>query len=60
MSKCDKCFREGEYPFEEQFLCLDHYEEAVEIRKENDRINAEENYKEDRRLETGRGPLRVT
>ncbi len=30
MEKCDKCWREAEYPYEDIWLCTDCYVETVE------------------------------
>ena len=49
MIQCNKCYREGEYPFQEQSLCLEHKEEADRIQRENDRINAHDDELEERR-----------
>jgi hypothetical protein len=48
--KCKNCWREAEYPHEEYIYCLEHYEEAVEAQKENDRINARDAELEERRM----------
>ena len=49
MTDCDRCYREGEYPFEDEFLCHEHYEEALRQQKENERINARDAVKESRK-----------
>ena len=49
MSDCSRCYREGEYPFEDELLCLEHYEEAIRQQKENERINERDKVLEERR-----------
>ena len=57
MSKCPEC---GSY---EDVKLINGIPLCVwcrqEVKIENERINHEDLYKEDRRLEVGRGPLRV-
>ena len=49
-TKCSRCYREGEFAFEEEYLCLDHYELAVKQEAINQGINERDAELEDRRL----------
>lgn len=48
MSKCNRCYREAEYPLEDEQLCHDHYVEAEEQAEENAKINARDAELEER------------